>query len=141
MTDAELSILSPVSLATFFASYWEQQPLHIERSAAMASVSLIDLPAIETLLSTQPVYFPGVQLTQSGKTIDVASYTDEQSMILPSRLFEYHADGATVVLSQAQKLVCTIGATVQRGGAHPEDALPDQYLRFATWKQRLQRAL
>ena len=104
MADNELSMLSPVSLATFFASYWEQQPLHIERSAVSALIELVDLPAIETLLSTQPVYFPGVQLTQSGKTIDVASYTDEQSAILPSRLLEYHAEGATIVLSQAQKL-------------------------------------
>lgn len=103
MKDAELSILSPVTLATFFESYWERQPLHIERSAAAFS-SLVDLSAIETLLSTQPLYFPGVQLTQSGKTIDVDSYTDEQSTILPSRLAEYHADGATIVLSQAQKL-------------------------------------
>ena len=104
MADDELSILSPVSLATFFSSYWEQQPLHIERSAAVSSSQLVDLFAIETLLSTQPVFFPGVQLTQSGKSIDISDYADEHNAILPLRLFEYHAEGATIVLSQAQKL-------------------------------------
>lgn len=103
MTTAELSILSPVTLATFFESYWEQQPLYIERSAAAFSY-LFDFSSFETLLGTQPLYFPGLQLTQSGKTIDVGSYTDDQSAIIPSRLFEYHAEGASVVLSQAQKL-------------------------------------
>jgi len=103
MTTAELSILSPVTLATFFESYWEQQPLYIERSAAAFSY-LFDFSSFETLLGTQPLYFPGLQLTQSGKAIDAGSYTDDQSAVIPSRLFEYHAEGATVVLSQAQKL-------------------------------------
>jgi len=73
MTTAELSILSPVTLATFFESYWEQQPLYIERSAAAFSY-LFDFCSFETLLGTQPLYFPGLQLTQSGKAIDAGSY-------------------------------------------------------------------
>lgn len=95
--------LAPVSLGDFFTHYWEKQPLHITRDGGEIT-ELIDLPAIERLFSTQPLYFPGVQLTQSGKTIAVSSYADEQSVILPLRLFELHAQGATIVLSQAQKL-------------------------------------
>ncbi len=97
------SFLEPIDLETFFSVYWEKQPLHIQR-ASSSTPPLIALSDIETVLSSQLVYFPGIQLTQSGKTIDVSSYTDDQNTILPLRLFEQHAQGATIVLSQAQKL-------------------------------------
>lgn len=90
-------------MSDFYAMYWEQQPLHIQRETGDVG-HYIDLAAIEALLSSQPVYFPGIQLTHSGHTIDVASYADEQNRILPLRLFEHYGKGATVVLSQAQKL-------------------------------------
>lgn len=83
--------------------YWEQQPLHIHRKIAELA-PVIDLADIESLLSSQPVFFPGVQLTQSGKAIDVTSYADDQNRILPLRLFEHYAQGATIILSQAHKL-------------------------------------
>ena len=95
--------LHPVLIKDFFSTYWEQQPLHIHRKNG-SEQTYVDLAAIETLLSSQPVYFPGVQLTQSGKVIDVSSYADEQNRILPLRLFDHYAQGATIVLSQAQKL-------------------------------------
>lgn len=97
------SFLKPLTLETFFSTYWEKQPLHIDRAIA-GDGALINLSDIESVLSSQVVYFPGVQLTQSGKTIDVSTYTDDQNTILPLRLFELHAQGATIVLSQAQKL-------------------------------------
>ncbi len=96
--------LQPVSLDTFFSTYWEKQPLHIERNSTSVE-PLLSIASIENLLATQPLYFPGVQLTQSGKTIDVASYADAQNQILPLRLLDVHNDGATIVISQAQKLL------------------------------------
>ncbi|MFK7993922.1 MAG: cupin domain-containing protein [Granulosicoccus sp.] len=95
--------LHPVSLKDFFSTYWEKQPLHIHRKDGF-SQTLLDLATIEFLMASQPLYFPGVQLTQAGKVIDVASYADEQNRILPLRLFEQHAQGGTIILSQAQKL-------------------------------------
>ena len=95
--------LLPVSLDEFFSTYWEKQPLHIERNSPPFG-ALLSAVSIEELLATQPLYFPGVQLTQSGKTIDVASYADAQNRILPLRLLDFHNDGATIVISQAQKL-------------------------------------
>lgn len=97
------NFLHPVSLQSFLSEYWEKQPLHIERQEFTAE-PLLDMPAIETLLSMQPLYFPGVQLTQSGRAIDVATYADEENRVLPLRLFDEHAKGATIVLSQAHKL-------------------------------------
>ncbi len=103
------SFLQPLALETFFSTYWEKQPLHIERSTSSPS-PLIDLAMIESVLSSQAVYFPGVQLTQSGTTIDASNYTDNQDVILPLRLFEQHSQGATIVMSQAQKLFESLNA-------------------------------
>lgn len=113
MSGATPSFLTPVSLEDFYATYWEKQPLHIARSDSMALINndcLIDNNAIENLLATQSVYFPGVQVTRSDQAIDVRSYTDEQSRILPLRLFEHYSNGATIVLSQAQKLFTSLSS-------------------------------
>lgn len=91
----------------FISTYWEQQPLHIHRKNG-STQTFVDLQTIENLLSSQPVFFPGVQLTQSGKAIDVASYADDQNRILPLRLYEHYSHGATIVISQAQKLFPSI---------------------------------
>ena len=104
MMSSSPAFLQPVSLDTFFSTYWEKQPLHIERNNASFN-GLLSTSDIENLLSTQPLYFPGVQLTQSGQSIDVASYADAQNQILPLRLLDLHNDGATIVISQAQKLL------------------------------------
>ena len=103
MTEQLPSFLAPLGVEDFFSRYWEKQPLHIARHGGNIT-ELIDMTAVETLLSTQPLYFPGVQLTQSGESIEVNSYADEQNVILPLRLLERHRQGATIVLSQAQKL-------------------------------------
>ena len=103
MTEQLPSFLAPLTVEDFFSHYWEKQPLHITRDAGKIT-ELIDMSAVESLLSTQPLYFPGVQLTQSGESIEVSSYADEQNVILPLRLLERHRQGATLVFSQAQKL-------------------------------------
>ena len=121
MAQQSPSFLVPVSLGDFFTHYWEKKPLHITRDGGELT-ELIDLPAIERLFSTQPLYFPGVQLTQSGKTIGVSSYADEQGAILPLRLFELHAQGATIVLSQA-KTFCTAERTLPRSNSNAQDGL------------------
>lgn len=103
MNTSTPSFLKPLTMQAFFEEYWEQQPLFISRTAPHFS-TLIDISAIESLLSSQPLYFPGVQLTQSGRALSASSYTDEQNRILPLRLLELHQGGATIVLSQAQVL-------------------------------------
>jgi len=95
--------LQPLTMEDFYTVYWEKQPLHIQRKEESRE-TMVDLATIETLLSSQAVFFPGIQLTQTGKVISVSEYADEQNRILPLRLFEFYAQGATIVLSQAQKL-------------------------------------
>ena len=101
------SFLQPVSLSDFFEQYWEKQPLYISRKEA-AFAHHVDQAAIEALLASQSVYFPGVQLTQSGSSIDVSDYVDTDDRIMPLRLLERHRQGATIVFSQAQKLLAPL---------------------------------
>lgn len=107
MTQSEYtinSVLDPVSIDEFFSQYWEKKPLHISRSRPEQYADLLKLIDIESLLSTNQLRFPQLQLTQSGKSISVRDYADADNQILPNRFVQQHLDGATIVLSQANTL-------------------------------------
>ena len=94
-------ILSPISIEAFFADYWEQQPLHISRATSTRFVDLVtEQVLIDSLVSDQ-LYFPAVQLTQSGRSHSPDSYTDSDRKLLPDKAAQLHAEGATIVWSQA----------------------------------------
>lgn len=97
-------LLSPVTREQFFRDYWEAQPLHVSRQSAGYFASLLTTADIETAVTTQELYFPRLQLTQKGISIEVSDYADAQQRILGLRLMQMHAQGATLVLSQAQQL-------------------------------------
>lgn len=99
---AILDLLAPISLRAFLNDYWETQPLHVSRGKSDYYRALLSVDEIEKVLSTRPLYYPDVQVTQSGKTISPADYSDSDNQILPARLAEYHAQGATLILSRAQ---------------------------------------
>ena len=96
-------ILGPVTSDDFFRQYWELQPLHISRNDNEYFADVLTLAQIETLLSTQELRFPSVQLSHRKNPIASAEYTDASDQILPLRLIEYHHEGATIVISQAHK--------------------------------------
>jgi len=98
------SVLDPVSLDDFFEQYWEKKPLHICRSKPEQYADLLSLTDVENLLSTHQLAFPEIQLTQSGKAISVRDYADADNRIVPHRFVQQHLDGATIVISQANRL-------------------------------------
>ena len=94
-------ILSPISVQEFFANYCEQQPLHISRaSSALFADVLTEQSLIDSLASNQ-LYFPDVQLTQSGRTLSPDAYTNNKQKVLPDLAAQLHSEGATLVWSQA----------------------------------------
>lgn len=101
-------LLGPITESAFFDDYWEQNPLHVSRSSLDHFASLLTLEVIECALSTQSLFFPSVQLTQSNQTIEVSEYTDESRRILPHRLIERHHEGATIVISQAHEIIASL---------------------------------
>ena len=94
-------ILSPISAEAFFADYWEQQPLHISRANSALFADVITKQLLLESLVTNQLYFPTVQLTQSGQSHSPDSYTDGNQKLLSDKAAQLHAEGATVVWSQA----------------------------------------
>jgi len=105
--------LAPITPETFFRDYWEQQPLHIDRSDNVYFKSLINTDALETLLSTQDLYFPEVQLSRAEAAIPVQEYVDEDNRVLPYRLIEFYREGGTLVLSRAHRKIATLARFVR----------------------------
>lgn len=97
-------IIDPIDSADFFANYWAQKPLHIARTNSNPFSPLIDIQAIETLLSTQSLSFPSVQLSHSGQIIPVDEYTDDNRLIVAERIVQRYQAGSTIVMSHAHKL-------------------------------------
>lgn len=98
-------VLGPVTESDFFDNYWEKTPLHISRSSAEYFSSLVSIGSFESILSSQALYYPSVQLTQSNRSVDISEYSDDSRRILPHRLIERHHEGATIVFSQAHEKI------------------------------------
>jgi len=103
-------VLAPLSHADFINDYWEKNPLHISRNSESHFAPLLSAKALETMLSTQALHFPSVQLTQSGQHIDISDYTDDARRILPHPLIEKHRNGATIVVSQAHEKIPSLAS-------------------------------
>jgi hypothetical protein len=98
-------VLGPVTESDFFEHSWEKNPLHVSRSSTEHFASLVSIDAVENILSSQALYYPSVQLTQSNRTVEVSEYSDESRRILAHRLIERHHEGATIVMSQAHETI------------------------------------
>lgn len=94
-------ILGPVPESDFFSDYWEQTPLHVSRADPGHFAPWLTLQMIETLLSSQALLYPSVQLVNRHEPVATTDYTDASRRIIPHRLIEHHHEGATIVVSQA----------------------------------------
>lgn len=108
MTADPHAILFPMALDEFLAGYWESRPLHLSRKDRGHLASLLSFEDIESVLASNALYYPSVQLTQKGRTFASGEYADTQQRIMALRLMQLHAEGATIVLSQAQNLFATL---------------------------------
>ena len=107
MNDGLSLILGPVSEADFFSDYWEQTPLHVSRADPGHFATLLSLSMIETLLSSQALFFPSVQLVHQNEPVLMSMYTDDSRRIIPQRLIEHHHQGATVIVMPIRKPIIT----------------------------------
>lgn len=97
-------ILHPISLENFFSAYWGVKPLHIARSESNPFSALVAETDIEQILSSRRLFFPNVQLTKRDTQIASVDYTDENDEIVAGRVVDFFNQGATLVLSHAQRL-------------------------------------
>lgn len=105
-------VLAPLSTQDFFATYWEQEVLHIERNASPHFADLVSPSMIESTLSTQQLDLSDAQATGTDVTPD--RYLDDNGHVVATQLLAAHHAGATLVLSQANRRMPTLAAFCRR---------------------------
>jgi hypothetical protein len=71
------SLLHPVSIAEFFSSYWESQPLLLHRSDAGFYEGLLTNRDLEDIISTSDIRHPAIRLVKGGSYYPTQAYTTD----------------------------------------------------------------
>jgi len=92
-------LIDPVAPETFFADYYERQPLLIRRGDKARFERLLSLPAIDRFLATSSPCHPDVFLVDAARKLSAEDYTlahsADGSLDLP-RAYELFRAGATI---------------------------------------------
>jgi mannose-6-phosphate isomerase-like protein (cupin superfamily) len=97
-------LIDPIEPTTFFAEFYEQKPLLIERQRPSKFASLLSLDAIDQYLSTTNPCRPDVFLVDAARELKPEDYSFSNSeppgrIDLP-RAYQLFGTGATISLSQ-----------------------------------------
>lgn len=112
--DSALSrLLSPVRPDDFFDDHWERRPLHVGRADEARFAGLVSVAGIEAALSRGALRHPEVQLTRAGSPVPAADCADEGGRLLADRVARHHAEGATIVLSRADRTFDALATLVR----------------------------
>ncbi len=103
-------ILDPVSRAEFFEAYWEARPLVISRNTPGYFDPLLSLDEIDRVITTLNLSHPDLQLVSSAEEIRGEQYTYRSGMVDVAKLYQYFADGATIILPQLHTRVPSLAA-------------------------------
>jgi ribosomal protein L16 Arg81 hydroxylase len=107
-------LIEPIVPLTFFAKFYEQRPLLIERRQASKFASLLSIDAIDRYLSTATQCRPDVFLVDAARELNPDDYSFPNSeppgrIDLP-RAYQLFATGATISLSQLHEHVAPLAA-------------------------------
>ena len=95
-------LIEPIKPAEFFETYYERQPLLIERNDPSRFAPLLSIAAIDRFLATTSPRHPDVFLVDAARKLSAEDYTlanadTEGSLDLP-RVYELYRTGATISL-------------------------------------------
>jgi ribosomal protein L16 Arg81 hydroxylase len=104
-------LLSPLTVEEFFQVYWEKKLLHLRKTKADYFESIVDVKAIDEYLTSPDLSPSVVRLTLKGEQISAAKWAEERrsldgsvkSVISYENVFAHFAQGATIILNDAQK--------------------------------------
>ena len=107
-------LIEPIVPSTFFAEFYEQKPLLIERRQSSKFASLLTIDAIDRYLSTTTPCRPDVFLVDAVRDLKPDDYSFPHSeppgrIDLP-RAYQLFATGATISLSQLHERVARLAA-------------------------------
>lgn len=104
------AILAPVTSSEFFARYWEQQPLHIERSNRQYFSHLISVYQIEQLLADGGQTLADIQIADASRQVSTRDYTVADQRIDAAAVRKHYLEGSTVVLNGGQRKIASLAA-------------------------------
>jgi ribosomal protein L16 Arg81 hydroxylase len=101
------SILAPVEPPEFLRAYWENIPLHVNRSQPDFYLGLISLNDINCILTERSLIYPAVRLVREGEYLPVGAYADDyrygfeyiEGVVDPLRVVDEFSKGATIVFN------------------------------------------
>ena len=105
-------LIDPIPPATFFAEYYEQEPLLIERQDPSKWASLLSIDTIDHYLATTAPRHPDVFLVDAARELKAEEYSFPGSrppgrIDLP-RAYQLFASGATISLSQMHERIAPL---------------------------------
>jgi hypothetical protein len=105
-------LIDPIQPSTFFAEFYEQKPLLIERLQPTKWASLLSIDAIDLYLSTTTPCRPDVFLVDAARDLKPDDYSfpnsDPPGRIDLPRAYQLFATGATISLSQLHERVAPL---------------------------------
>jgi len=108
MSNEPHRIFSPITHHEFFSTYWEKEPLHIQRKDSTYFADLVSIQDIDTLLSNTAQNFPDLQLADANRSISASDYRGSNQRIDAAAVRKLHLEGATVILSGAHMKVSAL---------------------------------
>lgn len=93
-------LIHPLDPDRFLTESWERAPAVVHRGQPDYFASLLTLDDIDRVITTLRLYHPDVGLVDAARTIEPQDFTDGDGLIDVVRVYQHHADGATIILPQ-----------------------------------------
>lgn len=102
--------IAPLTTATFFAEYFEAEPLHVMRQDPDYFTGLLSTAEMDRVVCSMGLSVPEISMTQAGADLRASDYAQESGLADPTRIARLYAEGATLILSGLQERLPRLGA-------------------------------
>jgi ribosomal protein L16 Arg81 hydroxylase len=101
-------LINPVSKELFFESYWEKQPLVVQRNQPNYFSPLLSLDEVDRVLTTLDRRYPDVTLKNAGREIDDDEYVISGDRLDIAKVYQLFGEGSTIRLSFLDSVIPTL---------------------------------
>lgn len=111
-------LLAPLDERTFFAEYWQQQPLVLTRGRADYYGGLCSMADVDHILTAGDLRYPALRLIRNGPDLPIGAFTHDvrsrrftfTGVCDPERVLEEYRAGATILLQRLDRTWPALGA-------------------------------
>lgn len=124
------SLLAPISLAQFFAEYWETQPLVVKSSDRNRYDRLMTRRALEEVISYSNLRYPAIKLAKDGRFFSPETFTSDvevgtctfSGVADPRKIADLYSTGASITLpclDRSWRPITELCSRMEDGMDHP----------------------